>query len=125
MRDDPERIEKEVRAMPTDPARVRRNDVGDPNKCPVWDFHHIYSSSDTKEWVEEGCRSASIGCVDCKQPLIEELLKEQLEVAERAKPYIEDSTLVRNIIADGCEKARDIADETLEQVRATMNLDYY
>ncbi len=125
LRDDPERIKKEVRAMPTDPARVRRNDPGDPNKCPVWEFHHVYSSSETKEWVEEGCRSASIGCVDCKQPIIEELLKEQLEVAERAKPYIEDSTLVRNIIADGCEKARDTADETLEQVRATMNLDYY
>jgi len=125
LRDDPARIEKEVRAMPTDPARVRRNDPGDPNRCPVWEFHHIYSSSDTKKWVEEGCRSASIGCVDCKQPLIEAILKEQAEIAERAKPYVEDPTLVRSIIADGCEKARDTADETMEQVRSTMNLDYY
>ena len=125
LRDNPSRIEKEVRAMPTDPARVRRDDPGDPNKCPVWEFHHVYSSSDTKEWVEEGCRSAGIGCVDCKQPIIDELLKEQQEIAERAKPYVEDPTLVRSIIADGCEKARDTADETLEQVRATMNIDYY
>lgn len=125
LRDDPVRIEKEVRGMPTDPARVRRNDPGDPNRCPVWEFHHIYSSSDTKSWVEEGCRSASIGCVDCKQPLIESLLKEQAEIAERAQPYIDDPTLVRSIIADGCEKARDTADETMEQVRSSMNLDYY
>jgi tryptophanyl-tRNA synthetase len=125
LRDDPARIEKKVRAMPTDPARVRRNDPGDPNRCPVWEFHHIYSSADTKAWVENGCRSASIGCVDCKQPLIEALLKEQVEIAERAQPYIEDPTLVRSIIADGCEKARDTANETMEQIRSTMNLDYY
>jgi len=125
LRDDPVRIEKEVRAMPTDPARVRRNDPGDPNRCPVWEFHHVYSNNDTKKWVQEGCRSASIGCVDCKQPLIDALLKEQKEIAERAQPYIEDPTLVRNIIADGCEKARETADETMEQVRSTMNLDYY
>ncbi len=125
LRDDPQRIEKEVRAMPTDPARVRRNDPGDPNRCPVWEFHHVYSDNDTKKWVEEGCRSASIGCVDCKQPLIDSLLKEQNEIAERAQPYVEDPTLVRNIIADGCEKARETADETMEQVRSTMNLDYY
>lgn len=125
LRDDPVRVEKEVRAMPTDPARVRRNDPGDPNRCPVWQFHHVYSSDNTRKWVEEGCRSASIGCVDCKQPLIEALLKEQAEIAERAQPFIEDPTLVRSIIADGCEKARETADETMEQVRSSMNLDYY
>ena len=98
LRDDPQRVEKEVRAMPTDPARVRRNDPGDPEKCPVWDLHKVYSSDDTRTWVEQGCRSA---------------------------PFIEDRTLVRNIIADGCEKARETADETMEQVRSSMNLDYY
>lgn len=125
LRDDPQRVEKEVRAMPTDPARVRRNDPGDPEKCPVWDLHKVYSSDDTRAWVEQGCRSASIGCVDCKQPLIDDLLKEQAMIAERAAPFIEDRTLVRNIIADGCEKARETADETMEQVRSSMNLDYY
>lgn len=125
LRDDPQRVEKEVRAMPTDPARVRRNDPGDPEKCPVWDLHKVYSSDDTRAWVEQGCRSASIGCVDCKQPLIDDLLKEQAMIAERAAPFIEDRTLVRNIIADGCEKARETADETMKQVRSSMNLDYY
>ncbi|MFT7527148.1 MAG: tryptophanyl-tRNA synthetase [Arenicella sp.] len=125
LRDDPARVEKEVRAMPTDPARVRRNDPGDPNRCPVWKFHHVYSTEETKVWLENGCRTASIGCVDCKQPLIDALLKEQLEIKERAQPYIEDPTLVRNIIADGCERARETADETMEQVRSSMNLDYY
>ncbi len=125
LRDEPARVEKEVRAMPTDPARVRRNDPGDPNLCPVWEFHHVYSNEETKQWVENGCRTASIGCIDCKQPLIDALLKEQAEISERAQPYIEDPTLVRNIIADGCEKARETADETMEQVRSTMNLDYY
>lgn len=125
LRDDPDRVEKAVRAMQTDPARVRRNDPGDPNKCPVWEFHHVYSSQETKDWAENGCRSASIGCIDCKQPLIDALLVEQAEIKERAAPYIEDPTLVRNIIADGCEKARETADETMEQVRSNMNLDYY
>ena len=125
LRDDPVRVEKAVRAMPTDPARVRRNDPGDPNRCPVWQFHHVYSTDDTKAWVENGCRTASIGCIDCKQPLIDAILIEQAEILERAQPFIEDATLVRNIIADGCEKARETADETMEQVRSAMNLDYY
>lgn len=125
LRDDPARVEKEVRAMPTDPSRVRRNDPGEPNKCPVWQFHHVYSTQDTRDWAEQGCRSASIGCVDCKQPLIDALLVEQKDIAERAEPYIKDPTLVRNIIADGTEKARETADETMEQVRTAMNLDYY
>ncbi|MBT8114811.1 MAG: tryptophan--tRNA ligase [Arenicella sp.] len=125
LRDDAGRIEKEVRAMPTDPARVRRDDPGDPTRCPVWEFHHVYSDEKTRNWVENGCRSAEIGCLDCKQPLIEALLAEQKEIAERAEPYIKDPTLVRNIIADGCEKARETADETMELVRSTMNIDYY
>jgi tryptophanyl-tRNA synthetase len=125
LRDDPERVEKEVRSMPTDPARMRRNDPGEPDRCPVWQFHNIYSADDTKSWVEQGCRSAGIGCVECKQPLIDSLLKEQKQIKERAQPYIDDPTLVRNIIADGSEKARETADETMEQVRSAMNLDYY
>lgn len=124
LRDDAKRVEKEVRSMPTDPARVRRNDPGDPNRCPVWQFHHVYSSQDTRDWVEKGCRSAEIGCVDCKQPLIESLLKEQEVIKERAQPYIEDPTLVRNIIADGCEKAQEVAEETMQQVRHAMSLNY-
>ncbi len=124
LRDDPKRVEKELRAMPTDPARVRRNDPGDPDKCPVWQLHQIYTDADVHTWVQEGCRSAGIGCVECKQPLIERILAEQKEMHDRAAIYIEDPTLVRNIIADGCERARDVAEETLVEVRRCMGLDY-
>jgi tryptophanyl-tRNA synthetase len=124
LRDDPQRVEKELRSMPTDPARVRRNDPGDPNLCPVWDLHHVYSNSEVKEWVENGCRSASIGCLDCKQPLIDAILKEQAHNAGRASQYTEDPTLVKNIIADGCERARDSAAETMKEVRQSMGLNY-
>ena len=87
LRDDPERLEKTIRAMPTDPARVRRTDPGEPGKCPVWQFHLIYSSDEIRNWVEEGCTTAGIGCLDCKGPLIDELLKEQNTLIERAQPY--------------------------------------
>jgi tryptophanyl-tRNA synthetase len=122
LRDDPVRLEKTVRAMPTDPARVRRTDPGDPDKCPVWQFHQIYSDETTREWVKEGCTTAGIGCIDCKQPLINELLKEQEVLRERAKPYVNDPTLVSNIIADGCERAREVAEETMQEVRENIGL---
>ena len=124
LRDDPARVERELRAMPTDPARIRRNDPGDPNLCPVWDLHHIYTDRDTKDWIEEGCRTAGIGCIDCKQPLIDAILKEQKEIAQRADEYSQDPTLVKNIIADGCERARDTAEETMDEVRHAMSIDY-
>ncbi|MDP6433943.1 MAG: hypothetical protein QF498_00835, partial [Arenicellales bacterium] len=111
--------------MPTDPVRVRRTDPGDPAKCPVWELHLVYSTEQTRQWVVEGCKSAGIGCLDCKGPLIDELLKEQQELYERAQPYLEDLTLVRNIIADGCERAREAAEETMEEVRRCVGTDYY
>lgn len=125
LRDDPSRVEKGLRAMPTDPARKRRNDPGEPNKCPVWELHKVYSDAKTREWVEDGCRSAGIGCLDCKQPLIDAILAEQKEIHERARQYTEDPTLVKNIISDGCERAREVAEETMEEVRGSMGLDYY
>ncbi len=125
LRDEPERVAQALRVMPTDPARKRRHDPGDPEKCPVWGLHKVYSTDDTRQWVQEGCRSADIGCVDCKQPLIEAILAEQESMKERAAPYAEDPTLVRNIIADGCERARDIAGETMDEIRRSMGLKYY
>ena len=125
MRDDPERVTKKLRAMPTDPARARRNDPGDPNKCPVWNLHKLYSSEEVRAWAEDGCRSAGIGCLDCKKPLIDEILKEQQGFRERALPYTEDRTQLRNIIADGCEKARDAAEQTMEVVRDNVGTDYF
>ena len=124
LREDAASVGKKIRTMPTDPARVRRTDVGDPEKCPVWQLHEIYSNADTKQWVQQGCRSAGIGCIECKQPVIDGVLLEQNPMRERAQQYLDDPTLVRNIIADGCEKARKLASETMRDVREVMGLDY-
>jgi len=124
LREDAASVSKKIRTMPTDPARVRRTDVGDPDKCPVWQLHLVYSSDDTKQWVQQGCRSAGIGCIECKQPVIDAVLLEQNPMRERAQQYLDDPTLVRNIIADGCEKARKLANETMRDVREAMGLDY-
>ncbi len=125
LRDDRDRVEKGLRAMPTDPARQRRTDPGDPDKCPVWPLHAIYSTDAVKQWVREGCATAGIGCIDCKQPLIDEILKEQDLMHERARRYTEDPTLVRNIIADGCQRAQEVAEETMDEVRRCVGTDYY
>ena len=124
LREDPKVVEKKIRTMPTDPARVRRTDPGDPEKCPVWQFHLVYSDEATCEWVQKGCRSAGIGCLECKQPVIDAVLKEQEPMRERAQPYLDDPALLRNILADGCEKARKLAQETMREVREAMGLDY-
>ncbi|MBS0299594.1 MAG: tryptophan--tRNA ligase [Proteobacteria bacterium] len=124
LREDPESIRKKVRTMPTDPARVRRSDPGDPAKCPVWQFHLVYSDDKTREWVQWGCKNAEIGCLDCKAPVIDKILAEQEPMAERIKKYEEDPTLVRNIIADGCEKANKLAEETMRDIREAMGLSY-
>jgi len=124
LREGADSIAKKVKTMPTDPARVRRTDPGDPEKCPVWQFHLIYSGPQRREWVQQGCRSAGIGCLECKQPVIDAVLAEQEPMRERARGFEEDPTLVRNIIADGCEKARDLARETLREVKEAMGLNY-
>ncbi|MFN4064007.1 MAG: tryptophan--tRNA ligase, partial [Parazoarcus communis] len=124
LREGDESVTRKIRTMQTDPARARRADPGDPEKCPVWQFHVIYSDDSTRAWVQEGCRSASIGCVECKQPVIDGVLKEQAVLRERAMPYVEDPGLVRNILADGCERARKLAQETMRDVREAMGLSY-
>ena len=124
LREDADSVAKKIRTMPTDPARVRRTDVGNPDKCPVWQLHEIYSSESTKEWARNGCTSAGIGCLDCKQPVIEGVLDELAPMRERATKYLEDPTLVKNIIADGCEKARRMAQDTMRDVRDVMGLGY-
>jgi tryptophanyl-tRNA synthetase len=122
LREDPEAITKKIRTMPTDPARVRRTDKGEPERCPVWQLHKIYSDDATREWVQTGCRSAGIGCLDCKQPVVEAVIRELAPMRERAQRYLEDPTLVRNIIADGCDRARELAGETMREVREAMGL---
>jgi tryptophanyl-tRNA synthetase len=124
LREDADSVTKKIRTMPTDPARVRRTDVGNPDKCPVWQLHEIYSTESTKEWARNGCTTAGIGCLDCKQPVIEGVLDELAPMRERATLYLEDRTLVKNIIADGCEKARRMAQDTMRDVRDVMGLGY-
>lgn len=124
LREAPDSVDKKIKTMTTDPARVRRTDPGDPDKCPVFKLHEVYSDDDRRQWVREGCTSAGIGCIDCKKPLIEAVLAEQQPMRERARQYEENTDLVKSIIAEGCEKARSVAKSTLEEVRAAMGLDY-
>jgi tryptophanyl-tRNA synthetase len=124
LREDAESVTRKIRTMPTDPARVKRTDPGDPEKCPVWQFHLAYSDQKTKAWVQQGCRSAGIGCLECKQPVIDAVLAEQAPMRERAQRYLDDPTLVKNIVADGCDKARELARETMREVREVMGLAY-
>lgn len=124
LRENPDAVAKKIKEMPTDPARVRRTDPGNPEKCPVWQLHKVYSNNEVQEWVKTGCASAGIGCLDCKKPLIDAINVEQACFAEKAKPFIEDRNLVKNILADGAEKAVEIAHQTLEQVKEVMHLDY-
>jgi len=122
LREDPESVTKKLRAMQTDPARARRTDPGDPDKCPVWDLHKIYSDETTRKWAAEGCRSAGIGCLDCKQPVIDKIVAEVTEMRRRAQEYVENPELLRDIVAEGAEKAREVARGTLEEVRRAMHL---
>jgi tryptophanyl-tRNA synthetase len=124
LREDPDVISKKIRTMPTDTNRVRRTDPGDPARCPVWQLHEVYSDEQRKDWVQQGCKGASIGCIECKQPVIDAVLAEIKPIQERAAQYAEDPTLVKNIVADGCEKARKLARETMRDVREAMGLSY-
>ncbi|VAW79206.1 Tryptophanyl-tRNA synthetase [hydrothermal vent metagenome] len=124
LRDDPAEIEKKLRTMPTDPARVRRDDPGNPDKCPVFQLHQVYSDEARQQWVREGCTSAGIGCLDCKQPVIDAVRSELAPIRERAREFEEDPQLVRNILREGGEAARDTAEETMDEVRSAIGLKY-
>ena len=124
MREEPAEVERKVRRMPTDPARVRREDPGDPEKCPVWQFHQVYSDAATKEWVWKGCTTAGIGCLECKQPVIDAILKEQEPWRERAEAYLTNPKQVHWIVEMGTERARTVARQTMKDVREAMGLAY-
>jgi tryptophanyl-tRNA synthetase len=124
LREDPETITKKIRTMPTDPARVRRTDPGNPEKCPVWQFHQVYSDDGVRQWVTAGCTSAGIGCLECKQPVIDAVLAELAPIRERAAYYEDNPDQVRNILADGCEKAQELARDTMRDVRESMGLTF-
>ncbi len=124
LRDTPDEVTQKIRTMPTDPARIRRTDPGDPDKCPVWDFHLIYSDDNTRQWVQTGCRSAGIGCLECKQPVIDAVQAEIAPIRERAQQLAQDPGEVKTIVADGCRRAREAAEETLGDARRAMGLAY-
>ena len=124
LREPPAEVEKKLRTMPTDPARVHRTDPGNPDKCPVWDFHLVYSDQEKKEWVQNGCRSAKIGCLECKQPIIDAVLTELKPMQERAAEFSRDPLAVKNIIAVGTKRAQEAAEDTLAEVRAAIGLEY-
>jgi tryptophanyl-tRNA synthetase len=124
LRENPQAVEQKLRTMPTDPARVRRNDPGNPDICPVWQLHQVYSGDDVKDWVREGCTSAGIGCLECKQPVIDCVLDELRPLQERAREFEQDRARVRTIINEGSQAARDVARQTLEEVRSVMGLVY-
>jgi tryptophanyl-tRNA synthetase len=124
LREDPESVAKKIRTMPTDPARVKRSDPGTPEKCPVWSLHLVYSDEERKKWVQSGCTTAGIGCLECKQPVIDAINRELAPMRERAQTYVDDPTLVKNIVADGCEKAKRLGAETMREVREAMGLAY-
>lgn len=122
LREEPAIVAQKIRTMPTDPARVRRTDPGNPAKCPVWKLHKIYSDDEVKEWAQQGCCSAGIGCIDCKQPVIEAIDKELAPIRDRAQEFIANPDLVRTIVNEGSEVARDVAKDTIEEVQEAMGL---
>jgi tryptophanyl-tRNA synthetase len=124
MREEPAEVDRKVKRMPTDPQRVRRTDPGDPERCPVWQFHLIYSDADTKEWVVKGCKSAGIGCLECKQPVIDAIKREQQPWRDRAETYLSNPKQVHWIVEVGTERARTVARETMRGVRDAMGLNY-
>ena len=124
LRETPESVTRKIRTMQTDPARVRRSDPGNPEKCPVWNLHQVYSDARTRDWVWQGCTTAGIGCLECKQPVIDAINAELKPIREQAAQFEEDPMLVRNIIQDGCEKASDLANDTMRDVREAMGLNY-
>ncbi|MEW8406331.1 MAG: tryptophan--tRNA ligase [Candidatus Thiodiazotropha taylori] len=122
LRETPDQVENKLKRMPTDTNRVRRTDPGNPQKCPVWQFHEVYSDEKTREWVQAGCTSAGIGCLECKAPVIEAVLDELRPIQARAAELEAQPERVRSIIEAGSEKARAVARETMREVREAMSL---
>jgi tryptophanyl-tRNA synthetase len=122
LREPPESVDKKIRVMKTDPKRARRTDPGNPDDCPVWTLHQVYSDDARKAWVREGCTTAGIGCLECKQPIIESINAELAPIQARVLEIEAKPNYVREVLADGCAKARLAAEETMRDVRDAMGL---
>jgi tryptophanyl-tRNA synthetase len=118
---DPEpEVRKKLKTMVTDPARVRRTDPGDPDKCPVGDLHKVFSTPETLAKVYDGCRSAGIGCIECKGWAADALVQVLNPIQERRARFTEAE--VKDILEDGSERARVRAEQTMVEVRAAMQM---
>src|SRR5262249_9838970 len=124
LKDPPEVVRQKLKPMVTDPARVRRSDPGDPDKCPVFDLHKAFSPRESQEWAAAGCRSAGIGCLDCKARLTEHLIERLATIHARRPEYASRPDTVWDILKDGSNKARAVAEATMEEVRAAMKIRY-
>lgn len=124
LNDAPSVVEHKIKTMPTDPARVRRTDKGEPERCPVWQFHKVYSDEATKEWVQTGCRSAGIGCIDCKAPVIKAVQQELAPIQEKMQHYQARPQEVATLLQQGMQRAKKTAQQTLSEVKSAMGLSY-
>jgi tryptophanyl-tRNA synthetase len=120
LRDEPEVIRKKVLAMMTDPQRVRRTDPGRPEVCPVFAYHELFSTPDVIQWSETGCRSAGIGCVECKRAMAESLVRWIAPIQERRKQFESDPHRVRQILVEGSKRAERVARRTMRRVREAI-----
>ncbi len=122
--EDPASIRQKVMTMVTDPARVRRSDPGNPDICPVFDHHKVFTEKEGREWAAQGCRTAGIGCTDCKNLLLKRMLPRIEPIYEKRVALEKDLDSVKDVVLDGSRKARVIAQETMRQVRQAMKIDY-
>ena len=124
LREAPDDVDAKIRKMPTDPARIRRTDAGNPDVCPVWQLHEVYSDQQRKQWVQEGCRSAGIGCLECKKPVIDAINAELVPMRQRGREFEQAPDMLRSVLAEGAERARETAANTLADVRQALGLAY-
>ncbi|MGD1076256.1 MAG: tryptophan--tRNA ligase [Thermodesulfovibrionales bacterium] len=123
--DTPEIVEQKLRTMMTDPARKRRTDIGDPELSPVYQLHKIFSSEEEQQEVAQGCRTAGIGCIDCKRILIANVFRIMEPIWKRRDELIKNTGMLSDIVESGTKKAKKVAQETMELVREAMGLGSY
>jgi tryptophanyl-tRNA synthetase len=120
--DSPEVIRQKIRPMMTDPARKRRSDPGNPDVCPVYDLHRIFTPPGDREYVATGCRTAGIGCLDCKDVLLKHMLPPLEKIRARRQAFAEKPQAIKDILYEGSRRARAVAEQTMAEVREAVHL---
>jgi tryptophanyl-tRNA synthetase len=124
LKDAPEVVRQKLKPMVTDPRRVRRSDPGNPDDCPVFDLHKAFSPAPTREWAAEGCRTAGIGCLDCKGRLTDHLLERLAPIHARRAEFEARPDTVWDMLREGAARARGVAAATMDRVREAMSIKY-